>query len=119
MPKSKRSQRVRRGARGRKAAFATAVTTEQPLVAVPRTVRRELKYYSDAVSTFASVGNSVVNYACFAKLNFGTGVNQRLGQAVLPKSLSIEGTLNGGQSNLAADDAVNTFRIASWLLHHL
>jgi hypothetical protein len=114
MPKSTISRRSRGQRRGRKSSALSQVhtTSESPLVVVPKMVKYELKYYSDSLSTFGTVGTTDVTYKLFDKIGFGTGVNQRIGQIIQPKALTIMGTLVGGQSNLVSDDIADTYRLS-------
>jgi len=113
MPKSKvkTAYRGRRVARKGPAGSLSAVV-ESPFVVVPPPQRSELKYYADLAQTqFGAVSTTLTTYSCYSKLAQGASINQRIGLAIEPRSLTIEGTLQGGQSNLATDDSVNTFRV--------
>ncbi len=71
----------------------------------------ELKRQTAALTdTWSSVGTTAV-YSSVGTLGQGLEFNQRIGRRVKFNTLEIEGDLQGGQSNLATDDAYNSFRI--------
>lgn len=82
--------------------------------AIHRNVENKFGNY-DLTSAFGSVGNSWSETE-FTNIAQGTTVNQRVGQNITARALSINGVIAGGQVNLATDDKVNTVRmvLALW-----
>jgi len=112
MVKSKRSKRVRGRVASKDAFGSTAATVVSPMVVPPPRSASELKYYADvATASFTGISSSVSSMPLFAKLITGVGLNQRIGFSVTPRRFTLDGTVSGGQSNLATDDSTNTFRI--------
>ncbi len=78
---------------------------------VPNAGAVELKRQTAAlIDTWSSVGTTAV-YSTIGTLGQGLDLTQRIGRKVKFDTLEIEGDLQGGQSNLATDDAYNAFRI--------
>jgi len=78
--------------------------------------RMEAKFYPMAlnsswvVGSGGAFGTSPVYQNVGPLIQMGTDASQRVGREVFVKSLEFNGTLEGGQSNLATDDNHNTVR---------
>jgi hypothetical protein len=91
-------------------AFADKI---QCVIPPPTLNGKDLKFFSQNLTTnFSSISTTPTALGVGDLVAQGTDYNQRLGRSFRAVGLLIEGTLVGGQSNLATDDAYNTVRIA-------
>jgi len=67
-------------------------------------------------ATFSSVGTTIVTRSVVSQIAQGTVLYQRQGRVIRVIELSLSGTLVGGQSNTAADEARNTVRLGVLLM---
>jgi hypothetical protein len=81
---------------------------------MPSTVgRAELKYRAfSLLSSFGSIGSSMTTVNLSSFVTPGTGADNRIGNAIWVKGVTIKGVLVGGQTGTALDDEYNSFRIA-------
>lgn len=80
---------------------------------VQRVVRRnvENKFWEQSLSTvFNSVGTTWVETDVTA-ITQGSSIQGQIGREIKARGLQINGIIQGGQTNTAADDKINTFRI--------
>lgn len=71
---------------------------------------QELKAIS--ATPFASVSTGVASLDLTGAIQAGTDLNQRVGREVFVRFVTIDWILQGGQSNLATDDNVDTIRFS-------
>lgn len=89
---------------------------------VPTTVKRYVRRQvnknvenkfklADMTTNFSSVGSANWTELELNTIATGTAISERVGNEVKLMGFALDGTIVGGQSNLASDDNRNTFRI--------
>ncbi len=87
-----------------------SVSGNSGLTFVPRGNVEVKRQTANLIDTWSSVGTTAV-YSQIATLGQGLDITSRLGRKIMLRDLYIEGDIEGGQSNLAADDPHNAIRI--------
>lgn len=76
----------------------------------------ELKeYYATLPSVWSSITSSAATYDVPLQIAQGLDSHQRIGKRIFVKDLVIDGTIEGGQMNVAADDNHNNVRVCAIL----